>query len=104
LKQNPEAIACVNDECSYRANPDWIRMGERELMKIQAVETNETSICSYPEITIGSLCNGRYRSPRPTPLNSPRVVDILRHGLGWIERRRRNGEAGARESGNGAPE
>jgi hypothetical protein len=40
LLQDPEVIACVNDECSYRANPDWIKMGQLELVKLQTVKTN----------------------------------------------------------------
>jgi len=32
------------------------------------------------------------------------MVEILRHGPGGIDRRRRNSEAEARESGNGTPE
>ena len=79
-------------------------MGPLELVKIKTVETNKASICPNPEIPIGSLCDGRYRSARPTSLSSPRVVEILRHGPSGIERRRRNSEANARESGNGTPE
>ena len=79
-------------------------MGPLELVKIQTVETNKAFICPNPEIAIGSLCDGRYRSARQTSLSSPRVVEILRHGPGGIDRRRRNSEADARESGNGTPE
>jgi hypothetical protein len=75
-----------------------------ELVKIQTVETNKAFICPNPEIAIGSLCDCRYRSARQTSLRSPRVVEILRHGPGGIDRRRRNSEADARESGDGAPE
>jgi hypothetical protein len=79
-------------------------MGLLELVKIQTVETNKAFIRPNPEIAIGSLCDGRYRSARPTSLRSPRVVEILRHGPGGIDRRRRNSEADSRESGNGTPE
>src|SRR5258708_40347477 len=74
-------------------------MGQFELVKIQAVETNKAFICPNPEKAIGSLCDGRYRAARPTSLSSPRVVEILRHGPSGIDRRRRNGEADHRESG-----
>ena len=79
-------------------------MGQLELVKIQAVETKKAFIRPNPEVAIGSLCDGRYRSARPTSLSSPRVVEILRHGPSGIERRRRNSEADDRESGNGTPE
>ena len=79
-------------------------MGPLELVKIQTVKTNQAFICPNPEIAIGSLCDGRYRSARPTSLSSPRVVEILRHGPGGIDRRRRNREADSRESDNGTPE
>src|SRR4029077_10947111 len=104
LEQDPEVIAGVDDECSYRANPDGIGVSQFELLKIQAVETNKASISPNPEIAIGSLCNGRYGSARPTSLSSPRIVEILRHGPSRIERRCRNSEADARESGKGTPE
>jgi hypothetical protein len=79
-------------------------MGQLELLKIQAVETKKAFICPNPEVAIGSLGDGRYRSARPISLSSPPVVEILRHGPSGIKRRRRNGEADARESGNGTPE
>jgi hypothetical protein len=79
-------------------------MGPLELVKIETVETNKAFICPNPEIAIGSLRDGRYRSARQTSLSSPRVVEILRHGPGGIDRRRRNSEPEARESGNGTPE
>ena len=79
-------------------------MGPLELVKIQPVKTNQAFICPNPEIAIGSLCDGRYRSARPTSLSSPPIVEILRHGPSGIERRRRNSEADAGESGNGTPE
>ena len=79
-------------------------MGSLELVKIQTVETNKALICPNPEIAIGSLCDGRYGFARQTSLSSPRIVEILRHGPGGIDRRRRNSEAEARESGNGTPE
>ena len=79
-------------------------MGPLELVKIQTVETNKALICPNPEIAIGSLCDGCYRSARQTSLSSPRVVEILRHGAAGIERRRRNSEADSRESSNSTPE
>ena len=43
--------------------------------------------------------------PPGEPLfSSPRIVEILRHGPSGIERRRRNSQADARESGNRTPE
>ncbi len=75
-----------------------------ELLKSQTVETNKAFICPNPEIAIGSLCDGRYRSARPTFLSSPGVVEKLRHGPSGIDRRRRNSQADSRESGNGTPE
>jgi hypothetical protein len=79
-------------------------VGSLELVKIKTVETNKAFICPNPEIAIGSLCDGRYRSARQTSLSSPRIVEILRHGPGGIDRKRRNSEAHDRESGNGTPE
>jgi hypothetical protein len=79
-------------------------MGLLELVKIQTVETNKAFICPNPEIAVGSLGDGRYRSTWPTSLSSPRVVEILRHGPGGIDRRRRTSEADADQSGNGTPE
>jgi hypothetical protein len=79
-------------------------MGPLELVKIQTIETNKAFICPNPEIAIGSLCDGRYRSARQTSLSSPRVVEILRHGPGGIDRKCRNSEVDGRESGNGTPE
>jgi hypothetical protein len=79
-------------------------MGQLELLKIHAVETNQAFIGPNPEIAIGTLCDGRYRSARPTSLSSPRVVEILRHGPSGIERARRNSEADNRDSGNRTPE
>ena len=79
-------------------------MGPLEQMKIQTVNTNQAFICPNLEIAIGSLCDGRYRSARPTSLSSPRVVEILRHGPSGIDRRRRNIEEESRESDNGTPE
>jgi hypothetical protein len=79
-------------------------MGSLELVKIKTVETNKAFICPNPEIAIGSLCDGRYRSSRQTSLSSPRIVEILRHGPGGIDRKRRNSEARDCESGNGRPE
>jgi hypothetical protein len=97
-------IACVNQECSHGTNHHRIGVSLLELAKIQTVETNKTSICPNPEIAIGSLCYGRYRSARPTSLSSPRVVEILRHGPSGIDRKRRSSEAESRESGDGTPE
>ena len=79
-------------------------MGSLELVKIQTVETNQAFICPNPEITIGSLSDGRYRSARQTSRSSPRVMEILRHGPSGVDRRRRNREAESRKSGNGKPE
>jgi hypothetical protein len=79
-------------------------MGQLELVKIQAVETNKAFICPNPEMSIGSLCDGRYISAGPTSLRSPRVLEILRQSPSGIERRRRNSEAENRESGKGAPQ
>jgi hypothetical protein len=79
-------------------------MGPLELVKIKTVETNKASICPNPEIAIGSLCDGRYSSARQTSLSAPRVMEILRHGSGRIDRRRRNSGAESRQSGNCAPE
>jgi hypothetical protein len=79
-------------------------MGQLELVKIKAVETNKAFIGPNPEIAIGTLCDGRYRSAWPTSLSSPRVVEILRRGPSGIERIRRNSEADGREPGNGTPE
>jgi len=104
FEQDPEVIARVNDECSYRANPDWIRIGQLDLVKTQAVKTNQAFICPNPEIAVGTLCDGGDRSARPPSLSSPRVVDILRHVPGGIDRERRNSEADARECGKGTPE
>jgi hypothetical protein len=81
-----------------------MRVGPLELVKIQTVETNKAFIRPNPEIAIGSLCDGRYRSARQTFLSSPRIVEILRHRPDGIDRRSRNSEADARESGNGTPE
>jgi hypothetical protein len=41
------------------------------LLKIQTVETSKALICPNPEITIGSLCEGRNRSVWQTSLGSP---------------------------------
>src|SRR5580704_7832026 len=79
-------------------------MGPLNLMKIQTVKTNQAFICPNPEIAIGGLCDGRYRSARPTSLSSPRVVQILGHGPTGIDCGRRNSEADSRESGHGTPE
>src|ERR1700739_1568302 len=76
-------------------------MGQFEVAKIQAVETNQPFVSPDPEIAIGGLCDGRYRSARPTSLSSPRVVEILPQGPSGIERKRRNSEADACEPGNG---
>jgi hypothetical protein len=73
-------------------------------VKVETVETNKAFICPNPEIAIGSLCEGRYRFARQTSLSSPRIVEILRHAPGVIERKRRNSEPDTRESGNGTPE
>ena len=79
-------------------------MGWLKLMKIQTIKANQALVCPNPEIAIGGLCDGRYRSARQTSLGSPRVVEVLRHGPGGIERRGRNSEAEARESENGTTE
>jgi hypothetical protein len=79
-------------------------VGLLEVVKIEPVETNQAFFCPNPEIAIGSLGDGRYSSARQTSVSSPRIVEILRHGPGGIERRHRNSEADACESGNGTPE
>src|SRR5258707_13568424 len=76
-------------------------MGQLELMKLQTVKTNEALICPNPEIAIGSLCDGRYRSARQTSLSPPRAVKTLRTGPGGLTRSGRNSEADAREPANG---
>jgi hypothetical protein len=104
LQQDPEVVVCVNQKRSHGTNQDWIWLSPLELVKTQTVKANQALIRPNPKIAIGCLCDGGYRSAWPAFLSAPRVVEILRHGPGWVDRGCRNSEADNRESGNGAPE
>ena len=75
---NPQAAVPGSKQRKDTNGPELLSVGRRPGNKSDAIEAEQSTFCSHPQVSIGGLRDGCWRPAEESVLRSPCGVRILR--------------------------